>query len=240
MFHFRKFSLDHEKSSLKIGTDSVLLGALTPVDRVNSLLDIGCGCGVIAFCIALKMGLHHPSLHQQIVGIDIDAPSIIEARENLTLFPKKKCQQIDFFETSLQQYVHQTQNRFDLIVSNPPYFANALKPDDEKKWKSKHRDAHLSFSELIEGVVSLLNEHGIFYLILPVTENEEFEKLAAGKLYISSRLTIKPTPQKPANRVISSYSKNPNEEVFETELIIRNENFQFSEEYKKITADFYL
>ena len=79
LFDFKHFSLFHSKSTLKIGTDSVLLASVVPVNQISSLLDIGCGCGVISFCLAHKMALPDINVKQKITGIDIDGKSVEEA-----------------------------------------------------------------------------------------------------------------------------------------------------------------
>ena len=132
MFHFKKFDLAHERSTLKIGTDAVLLAALTQVDSAQTVLDIGCGCGVIAFCLAQK--LSENQVVPSIVGIDVDADSIAEARENAERFPLLPYSSFHFEQVSLQDFANQQDaGQFDLIVSNPPYFHDDLKPQDKNK-----------------------------------------------------------------------------------------------------------
>jgi len=240
LFDFKHFSLSHSKSTLKIGTDSVLLASVVPVGQISSLLDIGCGCGVISFCLAHKMALLDIPAEQKIMGIDIDGESVEEAMENLGNFPKRNNQHIDFQLISLQKFSQKTSCKFDLIVSNPPYFTNSLKPNRIDKAKGKHRDENLSFLDLIEGVCSLLKEDGSFYLILPPAEQEEFDDLISGKLYLSFRMKIYPTPEKEVNRIISGYSRKKPDAILLSELSIRSKNNDFSEEYKKMTSEFYL
>lgn len=244
MFHFKTFSLHHEKSTLKIGTDSVLLASIVPVNLVNSVLDIGCGCGVIAFCLACKMQqITHPensALSKQITGIDIDESSIKEALLNHEIFPKDSSFSFDFQKTSLQDFAKQHFQKFDLIVSNPPYFSHSLKPDEQNHRKSKHRDENLSFEELIHSVLKLLNDEAVFYLILPPPEQKEFEKIASGKLYLFEQWEISPTPYKKANRLISGYRLQKTETIQRKKLIIRGEDQQFTSDYKKLTGLFYL
>ena len=142
MFHFKQFDLEHERSTLKIGTDAVLLAALTQVDSAQTVLDIGCGCGVIAFCLAQK--ITENQIVPNIVGIDVDADSITEARENAARFPllPKSC--FHFEQISLQDFANQDNAcRFKLIVSNPPYFHGALKPQTNSKLHSNPGDGKL-------------------------------------------------------------------------------------------------
>ena len=239
MFHFKTFSLSHHKSTLKIGTDSVLLASLIPINKVSSVLDIGCGCGVISFCLADKMK-DDLSEKQEIVGIDIDQNSIEEAQENRTNFPMMRNQQIDFCHCSLQQYTNYTKERFDLIVSNPPYFSNSLKPKTAELEKSKHRDNNLSFEELIDSADRLLSENGRFYLILPPAEQEDFASIVATRWHLFDQWQIFPNPRKAANRIISGYAKQKKEEFTLRDLYIRDERSFFTAEYQNITRRFYL
>ena len=238
MFRFKNFSLSHKASTLKIGTDSVLLASVVPVDGVQKLLDIGCGCGVIALCLADKM--RTGSISQQIIGIDIDESSIKESIRNKEQFPLGEHQQIEFFHTSLQNYAQESQTCFDLIVSNPPYFVNALKPHTPELQKSKHRDNNLSFNDLIKYVDKLLSENGNFYLILPPTEYEEFDLLAKQKWHLVCRWQIFPNPHKKMNRIIAGYTKKAVEQPSFYNLYIRNEKNDFGEDYRRMTSDFYL
>lgn len=217
MFHFKQFDLEHERSTLKIGTDAVLLAALTQVDSAQTVLDIGCGCGVIAFCLAQKLAENQ--IIPNIVGIDVDADSITEARENAARFPLFPESCFHFEQISLQDFANQDNAcRFDLIVSNPPFFHGDLKPQDKNKLKSKHGDGQLSFSELVDGVDALLSEKGRFALILPPTEMEEFHQITIGRWHSWKSVYIRPTESKPIFRVVREYGH----------FLRTQENIQFS------------
>ncbi len=229
MFHFKQFDLAHERSTLKIGTDAVLLAALTQTDSAQSVLDIGCGCGVIAFCLAQKLAENQTA--SSIVGIDVDADSIAEARANAERFPILPNSCFHFEQISLQDFANQTEKRsFDLIVSNPPYFHGDLKPQDRSKLQSKHGDGQLSFEELADGVDQLLSQNGRFALILPPPEMEEFHQLTLGKWHCRKSVYIRPTTNKPIFRIVREYGHEilPNEEYC---LDIRNAELHYTREY---------
>ena len=273
MFHFKHFSLYHENSALKISTDAVLLAAVTPVNGVRTLLDIGCGCGVIAFCLAWKMqkecAIHEISLQnktllanashennigentlqentlsetvtQKITGLDIDGPSISEALKNSYIFPQRHFQNIQFYQQSIQDFAHQQQKKFDLIVSNPPFFVDSLKPNSAQKNISKHNDT-LPFEDLRDAVCQLLEPDGYFYLILPANESEVFEQLSQNCLFKCHQLRIQPTPSKLVNRIITGYRLSPPASGCKTEqLCLRNADGSMSEGYRKLTKEFLL
>ena len=262
MFHFKHFSLYHENSALKISTDAVLLAAVTPVDQAKRVLDIGCGCGVIAYCLAWKMQQEllreraakenvttcEEKDFQEIIGIDIDAPSVSEALKNSEIFPKKDYQNIQFHQQSIQEFPKDYAEKFDLIVSNPPYFVDSLKPNTPQKNISKHNDT-LPFEDLKDAVCQLLAPNGRFFLILPTNESERFEQMYQNQLFKFYQLLIQPTPSKPVNRIITGFRLHPAAVtktcptapacITET-LCLRNADGSMSETYQQLTKDFLL
>ena len=236
MFHFKQFDLAHERSTLKIGTDAVLLAALTQVETAKSVLDIGCGCGVIAFCLAQKLAENQ--IIPNIVGIDVDADSITEARENAARFPLLSESCFHFEQISLQDFANQDNAcRFDLIVSNPPFFHGDLKPQNKNKLQSKHGDGQLSFQELVDGVDNLLSPDGRFALILPPPEMAEFHQLTIDKWHCLKSVHIHPTVTKPIYRIVREYSRSPQPET-ESRFSIRNAELQYTPEYLQLVKSY--
>ena len=236
MFHFKQFDLEHERSTLKIGTDAVLLAALTQVDFARTVMDIGCGCGVIAFCLAQKLAENQ--VVPSIFGIDVDADSIAEAQENAVRFSLLSDSCFHFENIRLQDFVNQENRQyFDLIVSNPPFFHDDLKPQDRNKLQSKHGDGQLSFPELVDGVATLLSENGRFALILPPTEMEEFHQLTIGKWHCLKSVHVRPTESKPVYRIVREYSRIPQSEE-EIHFSIRTAALQYTPEYLQLVKPY--
>ena len=236
MFHSKQFDLEHEHSTLKIGTDAVLLAALTQALPAQKVLDIGCGCGVIAFCIAQQLSKSQP--FPKVFGIDVDEASVREAQENATRFPLLPASCFHFEQISLQDFVNQCDSlKFDLIISNPPFFHNDLKPQDKSKLQSKHGDGQLSFQELIDGVDALLAPQGRFAIILPSIEDVEFQKLTKDRLFCQKAIYIRPTAAKPVYRVIREYTRTPQPEL-EKHLSIRDANLQYTNEYLEVVEPY--
>ena len=236
MFHFKQFDLAHERSTLKIGTDAVLLAALTQMDSAQTVLDIGCGCGVIAFCLAQKLA--EKQVIPNIVGIDVDTDSIAEAKENAERFPLLPNSCFQFEQISLQDFANQGDaHHFDLIVSNPPYFHGDLKPQDKSKLQSKHGDGQLSFQELANCVDRLLSPNGRFALILPLTEMAEFHQLTFGKWHCWKSVYIHPTSSKPVYRVVREYGRSLMPEM-EFSFSIRDAELQYTSNYLHLIKDF--
>lgn len=236
MFHFKQFDLEHEHSTLKIGTDAVLLAALTHTQSVQRVLDIGCGCGVIAFCIAQQLSDNLP--HPEIFGIDVDSDSVREAQGNAARFPLLSESCFHFEEISLQTFANQHSNGiFDLIVSNPPYFHNDLKPQSKSRLQSKHGDGQLTFQELMEGVDALLAPNGRFALILPTIEDADFQNLINNRFFCHRVIHIRPTAAKPVFRIIREYSRTPAPTV-EEYFSIRDAELQYTPEYLKVVEPY--
>ena len=239
MFQFKHFALHHEQSSLKIGTDSVLLASYVPVAGIRTVLDIGCGCGVIGFCIADRIQQQHTD-NYVLTGIDIDGASIAECHRNAALFPKTENAIFHFEEISLQDFTKLHQSEYQLIVCNPPYFGNSLKPEDEKRLQSRHRDDTLPFETLAECVSNLLADDGLFYLILPYSEAIEFEQIASRRLHLCEKMEIRPVPDKTVNRCILGFGRHPAVNLKRTTLTIRDDRRDYTPEYLELTHDFYL
>lgn len=238
MFRFKHFALHHAKSTLKIGTDSVLLGAATPINNAHRILDIGCGCGVIGFCIADR--LRRAGCKASLTGIDIDSASVEEAEENARCFPPDANITFTFQHLSLQQFAKSTAaGSYDLIVSNPPYFVHSLKPSDEKRLVSRHRDSNLSFNDLVLHAATLLSPTGRFYLILPTSEEEAFEKVALAHFHLIEKTILYPVEGKKAHRIIWGGAKCA-QPVRRTEVVIRAKNGDYHESYRSLTQEFYL
>lgn len=239
-FRFQHFTLRHEASTQRIGTDSVLLAAVMPLQDVHTVLDIGCGCGVVGFCIADR--LRRAGVKDiAVTGVDIDAASVREAQENAACFPTPESIQFEFCKESLQEHVSLTEaHRYDLIVSNPPFFVSSLKPADERRRQARHTDGTLSFHELVAGAAQLLATSGHFGLILPYNEFISFEKESQGKLHLAEQWLIRPTPAKPIHRVIAIYSLHPTISTSRKELCIRDSKGHYTGEYQQLTGELYL
>ncbi len=236
-FSFKRFSLNHDRSTMKIGTDAVLLAAFAEATSEMRLLDIGCGCGVVAFCVAQQLALQ--GVTPEVYGIEPDADSIAEARANAAAYPLLPPGCFHFIQGRIQDFPAETS--FDLIVSNPPYFNDSLKPSDAGRLKSRHRDLQLPFEELLQSVCRLLDEDGRFVLILPAAESKEFDKQAASHLCCMRRMFVQPTCRKPVYRVIQEYRKHDgNSACTESHLAIRDRQNQYTEEYLQATEPYLL
>jgi len=229
-FNFKKFTINQDRASFKVGTDGVILGAYADVSDKKRILDIGCGTGLISIMLAQKS-------QAEIVSIEPDEESFNQASENV-----RSCiwsSRITVLKTDLQSFISPSE-KFDLIVSNPPYFSDSLKNPDPRKSAARHNDS-LTSKELLTGVIGLLDNNGSFQVILPYIEgNILIAEAQEYGLFCNSILKIKPLPTSEIRRLIITFSRE-RKQVTERFLTIEHgKRHEFTEEYINLTKDFYL
>ena len=181
---------------MKVGTDGVLLGVLSQVEGVTSLLDIGTGTGLVALMLTQR----NQNMHVDAIEIDPDAAQ--QARENVERSPWPH---IQVHQVALQHYFPNKQ--YQLIVSNPPYFVHSLKAPQQARNTARHTDT-LSYAELLQGVSRLLLPQGKFWVILPDEAQVEFCRLAAQEgLNLVQVIKVHPREDRPAKRVVMCFEK---------------------------------
>jgi len=231
-FAFKQFIIKQNLCAMKVGTDAVLLGAWVIPNGSKHILDIGTGTGVIALMIAQKATGF-------IDAIDIDENAVIHAKQNV--MKSKFADKVGVQLISLQEYALQETKKFDLIVTNPPYFEQSYKSSDEQRSQARHADV-LPFEELLDGVKKLLHDKGKFCLILPRLEAEKFTTLAEKKgLQLSKLLRVKSRADKTeAKRHLMQFEFKATE-FSENTLVIEEEvRHQYTPEYRALTKDYYL
>lgn len=216
---------------MKVGTDGVLLGAWTNIGNSKKALDIGTGSGLIALMLAQR----NPEL--TVKAIDVDRAAIGQATENAAHSPFREriCCEL----TSLQDYVLKCKERYDLIVSNPPFFNNSLKSPDSTRTVARHTDS-LDMHELIALSAKLLNDEGRLSIIYPHEYKEKLTEIAQENgLLVSRKTNVYPTPSSTPRRVLMEFSKSQSE-IQEDNLIIETDRHTYSNDFKQIVKDFYL
>lgn len=214
---------------MKLGTDSVLIGAWAKNNNAKKILDIGTGTGVIALMMAQKTKAH-------IDAIDIEYAAHIQAKENFSASPWSK--RLNSFHTSIQEF--SSAKKYDLIISNPPYFH--LPTSHKEKEGNQARFTHLlSFSDLAEHVVRLLSAKGNFYVIFPIHEGAMFANEAEKRgLYLTDMVWIKTTNRKKfPKRILMQFGFSKKDDIDDSLLIIQSEN-KYTEDYKELTKEYYL
>lgn len=215
---------------MKVGTDAILLGRWTEVKPTDVVLDIGTGCGLLPLMLSQK-GVAH------VDAVDIDAASIEESTVNFEASQwrehlKAYCVDIVDF---------QTDKRYDLIVSNPPFFNRFSKCDSERKSRARHNDAGLTYNTICREVIRLMKPDGRFALVLPADVSMEFLDTAERHgLYLHKRMTIVPIAGKEPNRVNLELGCEKCDKVFEETFVIRDVDKRFTVQYNEFLKDYYL
>ena len=233
-FSFKQFTIHQDRCAMKVGTDGVLLGVLAPTIDSGRILDIGTGTGLVGIMLSQRCP------QAMVTGVELDANAAKQAEENATSTGWR----IKIINKSIQDFSFQCEEKFDLIVSNPPYFINSLKAPEKNRNTARHTD-ELSFEELIESAEKLLSEEGKFSVIIPYSEEENFIGIANKRnLVVVSSVRIIPKVGKDPKRSVITFCKCKNKincNINVTELVIeKEERHCYSDEFKKLTADFYL
>lgn len=216
---------------MKVGTDSMLLGSWVKAGSASSILDIGTGCGVIALMVAQASAA-------KIDAIDIHKPSADEASLNASNCPW--ADRISVYCRSLEDHVRLANPKYDLIISNPPFFSNSLKPVSSEKLISKH-ELGLSPADLLRFSLKMMHALSSLCLILPVEEGKKFTSLASEQgLYPVRKLTVRPLPSKPPHRNLFEFRFTNFAEPESDEIVIYDHRGQFSEKYLSLTQNFHL
>ena len=235
-FHFRQFDVEDERSTQRVGTDAMLLGAWASPPGEGKILDIGTGCGVLALMMAQKT-------EAIIEAIDIDLSSVNEAHGNFRRSPWHA--RLFAIHAPLQVFSENAKPNYDFIICNPPYFSNSLKSPSARKNLTRH-DQSLSLEELIRCVSKILTPNGSFVLILPAVSCDEFiGSCIKSRMYLKRKLTILPKPALPPIRTLMEFTKTPSQvgsglrPVTQNDLTILNSSETFSTEYLALTTNFH-
>jgi len=201
MFRFKQFNVDQANCAMKINTDGVLLGALAEADKPKNILDIGTGTGVIALMLAQRF----PEV--QIDAVEIDEAAAQTAVRNFanSPFAGRLSLYADDFEAFLKD--HQ-QKKYDLLISNPPFYINSLESPGKKKTLAKHADADF-FCRLVTSVAKSLSENGRLWLILPI-QTAELVKIIAQSVGLNLEKTTRifSYPDSEAHRELLVFNLN--------------------------------
>ena len=232
-FNFKQFSVEQDRTAMKIGTDGVLLGAWSPIpENCYSILDIGTGTGIIALMLAQR------TTADQIDALEIDEDAYEQATENFENSPWSD--RLFCFHAGLDELIEEPEDEYDLIISNPPFYTENFKSDNEQRDLARFEDA-MPFEMLIEAADLLLSENGIFSVIIPFKEEEKFLALAAEFELFPTKITrVKGNPTSEIKRSLLAFQRFSNKEIEIDELIIETERHVYTEEYIALTKDFYL
>lgn len=231
VFHFKRFSIRQEHCAMKVGTDSVLLGAWATIPLTGHILDIGTGTGILAIMAAQR------SPHATITGIEIDAEAAKEAMVNCAACPWKE--RIIVEHADFNEYARITKTRYAAILSNPPYFDDLLSPDAARS-TARHAVA-LQYEEIFDLARPLLQTGGTLTLIFPAqlfNRIDEIAMLAGWSL--SRQLIVSTLPNKQPKRILGEWQHTLLPRPAASYLTIEQHPGEYSQEYISLTHDFYL
>ena len=229
IFKFKQFEVDQTGCAMKINTDGVLLAALTDGIGCENMLDIGTGTGVISLMLVQRF--EHAKIHA--VEIDSEASATAEKNFRNSIFTER----LSISNIAIEHYSND--KKFDLIISNPPYFVNDLRSAEEKKGIARHANDQF-FEELIAKVDELLAPEGCFWFILPVKQADLLIKEAKRyDLSVSKQILLHSDQSKSAFRWIICLNRFKNEAEIVPFYIYEAKNI-YTTSYKKLLKDFFL
>ena len=233
-FRFKQFTIRHDRCAMKVGTDGVLLGAWCNVPECGNILDIGTGTAVIALMAAQRTELSDVLID----AIEIDLEACSQAEENVAASIWND--RIRLHHIAFQEYVKNSDIRYNCIVSNPPYFNNALLPPKNVSRQKARHTVSLTYEELLSGAVRLLKPEGRISIIYPADQDDRISCIAVRNgLWISRKVWIRGRPDAIPKRVLIEWGLSPVDYEEET-LTIETAYLTYSPEYINLTRDFYL
>ena len=234
-FYFKEFTIDQDKTAMKVGTDAVLLGAWCSLETCpDTILDVGSGTGLISLMMAQR------SDAETIDAVEID-PNAFE--QSVANFEKSDWSDRLFcYHSSFQDFseeMKEEDEEYDLIISNPPFYNDNFETNDTSRNTARFTSA-LSFKELLDSTSKILSDSGIFTIIIPFKEQTVFVSLAAKyKLYLNRVCSVRGTESSEIKRSMLEFSFYQ-KEVEETTLVIEKARHKYTQEYINLTKDFYL
>ncbi|WP_299124971.1 methyltransferase [uncultured Tenacibaculum sp.] len=234
-FKFKEFTVDQDKTAMKIGTDAVLLGAWCNLGEFpDAILDIGSGTGVISLMLAQR------SDAMTIDAVEIDEGAYEQTVENFEQSDwgdRLFCYSATF--NDFAEEMAEEEEVYDVIVSNPPFYTDDFETKDEARNKARFTSS-LTFEDLLAGVSKILSTNGLFSVIIPFKEEKSFVQLAKeNELFVQRVCRVKGNETSEIKRSMLTFSFQE-QEVKEEELIIEKERHQYTDAYIELTKDFYL
>jgi tRNA1Val (adenine37-N6)-methyltransferase len=232
-FKFKQFTVQQDQCAMKVGTDSVLLGAWCPIDnKPNSILDVGAGTGVLSLMLAQRIDAY------QIDAIEIDENAYEQCVSNFENSPWSD--RLFCFHAGLDEYVDEPEDEYDIIISNPPFYSENYKTANEKRDLARFQEA-MPFEDLVEAADLLLSENGIFAVIIPYKEEERFMDLCAAVELFPIKVTrVKGAHNTPIVRSLMAFKRYELSVLEADELVIEINRHEYTDDYINLTKDFYL
>jgi len=235
-FQCKQFYIAHQHCAMKVGTDALLLGAWAQLPTSGAVLDIGAGSGILSLMLAQRS---QGTL--AISAVELDDAAATQATDNVRHSPWPTA--ITVIKGDILTY--QRAQRYALIVSNPPFFQDALPSADPQRHQARHTSS-LPFSALLNKAAELLAPDGEFCLVLPAASQAIFDQAATAAGWHCTRLcAIQSKAEKPVSRYLQSWipAMKPVARCEQTEhssLVIHDVGGAYSATYRHLLRDFYL
>ena len=231
-FQFKQFAIQQDKTAMKVGTDGVLLGAWVNLDfNPDSILDIGAGTGLIALMMAQR------SNAETIDAIELNDAAYEQTVENFE--NSDWADRLFCYHASLQEFSDEIEDKYDFIISNPPFYTSTYKELSEERALARHSES-LTYTDLLESTSKLLSEDGNCAFIIPFEEEKNFIKIAEkNKLYPNRITRVKGAINTVVKRSLLQFSFLKTETAY-SELTLEMSRHNYTPEYKKMVQDFYL
>ena len=236
-FEFKRFRIEDDQCAQKVCTDSILLASWADIRVGQRVLDIGMGCGILSIMLAQRC-----EGQLWVDGVELDVDACQQGRANVANCPwpeSIRCVNADFNDFTSDGF-------YDVIITNPPYFNQALKGPDAARNRARHNDG-LSYSQLLAGVKRHLHPMGLFYLVLPVDGAEQVQRIAPQfDLSLSKRVWVRTVARKAPKLMLMAFchqlsdSNKNGQAIIDGQLCIHDDNGQYSSQFIALTQKFYL
>jgi tRNA1Val (adenine37-N6)-methyltransferase len=234
-FKFKQFTIHHDRCAMKVTTDACFFGAWCAQEIANTgllhpkLLDIGAGSGLLSLMIAQKNAV-------AIDAVEIDKDAAEQAKENIAASPWQ--QRTHVFNEDILRF--NPAGKYDLIISNPPFYENELSSDRQQR-NIAHHSKELKMADVIRVMHDRLEAQGMFFLLYPFKRQEEIAALlGAYKFHIYKKIILQPSAQHAPSRVMVMGSKTEGGRLFHTTVSIYNEQKEYTAAFVEVLKDYYL
>ena len=230
VFRFKQFTIDQDLAGMKVGTDSIILGSAIKIkSKYKDILYVGAGTGILTLMIAQRTS------NSNITAVEIDSNSYNQA--NINIDNCKWNDRINLIHADAKDL--KTDDKYDLIICNPPYFSNSKQSIITSKNIARHQ-VELSFKDLLDIWGKIGNDDSDLACILPIIESEKLHKMVKNiGNYLAYYLEVRSNPNSNPKRAVMLFSKNKMETI-KSELCIHNNEGGYSDAYMNMTKDFYL
>jgi len=229
-FRFKQFTIHQDRCAMKVSTDACILGAwVDPDGACKRILDIGTGTGLLALMLAQKTGA-------VIDAVELDSDAAEQANENVDESPWKD--RVNIIQSDVVGY--NFQHKYDMIITNPPFFNNSLLGPAEDRNRARHTTT-LNYQQLLDVIKDNIADDGEAAILLPVAEFSVWEELlAAHNWQVVKQLNIHPRTGQAANRVVAVCIPGLGKQVEVHELYIRSAGNEYTDEFSALMHPYYL